>query len=141
MKKLTEQFSQQGPVAHSASLISLQVIGSQHGSFLLQSSKEPQSHSSPSSTIPFPQFLLTSSCNGENYFNMQSGRKFANDKPHWVYLTSRGHDQFSTHLCNRFDCTLRTCMAERSPIRQLTATLYNRASLCRSIPLLERILV
>lgn len=58
----TWQFSQHGPLAHSASLTSLHVIGSQHGSRLLQSSNDPQSHSSPSSTIPFPQFLLAPSC-------------------------------------------------------------------------------
>ena len=58
---LTWQFSQQGPVAHWASFISLHVMGSQQGSFFAQSSKVPQSHSSPSSTMPLPQFLRTSS--------------------------------------------------------------------------------
>lgn len=54
MGKLTVQFWQHGPVAQIASCLSLQVIGSQHGSFLGQSSIVPQSHSSPSSTIKFP---------------------------------------------------------------------------------------
>lgn len=52
--KLTVQLLQHGPVAQIASCLSLQVIGSQHGSFLGQSSIVPQSHSSPSSTIKFP---------------------------------------------------------------------------------------
>lgn len=53
---VTWQFSQHGPLAHSASFTSLHVIGSQHGSRLLQSSNDPQSHSSPSSIRPLPQF-------------------------------------------------------------------------------------
>lgn len=53
---VTWQFSQHGPLAHSASFTSLHVIGSQHGSRLLQSSNDPQSHSSPSSITPLPQF-------------------------------------------------------------------------------------
>lgn len=56
---LTLQLEQQAPAAHSASDFSLQVIPSQHGS-AIQSSKEPQSHSSSSSIILLPQFLLTS---------------------------------------------------------------------------------
>lgn len=59
--ELTRQLSQQGPEAHSASFFNLHVIGSQQMSCLLHSSNVPQSHSSPSSTIAFPQFLRISS--------------------------------------------------------------------------------
>lgn len=45
--------SQHFPVAHTAPAVSLQVLASQH--LVLQSSCSPQSHSSPSSTNPFPQ--------------------------------------------------------------------------------------
>lgn len=58
---LTLQLSQHRPFAHSASLFSLHVIASQHGS-LSHSSKLPQSQSSSSSTILLPQFRRTSSC-------------------------------------------------------------------------------
>lgn len=60
---LTLQSLQQGPDAHSASVVSLQVIGSQQGSYSLHSSIDPQSHCSPSSITLFPHDLLISSYN------------------------------------------------------------------------------
>jgi hypothetical protein len=51
----TLQLSQHGPGEHSASLFSLQVTASQHGSEFAQSSALPQSQSSPWSTTPLPQ--------------------------------------------------------------------------------------
>lgn len=59
-KYFTLQSLQQGPVAHCASEVSLQVIGSQQGSYSWHSSIDPQSHCSPSSITLFPQDLLTS---------------------------------------------------------------------------------
>lgn len=57
---LTLQSLQQGPVAHWASVVSLQVIGSQQGSNSWHSSIDPQSHCSPSSITLLPHDLLTS---------------------------------------------------------------------------------
>lgn len=62
-KYFTLQSLQQGPVAHCASEVSLQVIGSQQGSYSWHSSIDPQSHCSPSSITLFPQDLLTSTWN------------------------------------------------------------------------------
>ena len=62
IRLFTLQSSQQGPAAHSASITSLQVIPSQQGSFM-HSSMVPQSHSSSSSTIPFPHVRKYSFCN------------------------------------------------------------------------------
>jgi len=60
---LTLQSLQQGPDAHSASVVNLQVIGSQQGSYALHSSIGPQSHCSPSSITLFPHNLLISNYN------------------------------------------------------------------------------
>lgn len=61
-KYFTLQSLQQGPDAHSASEVSLQVIGSQQGSSSWHSSIDPQSHCSPSSITLFPQDVLTTTC-------------------------------------------------------------------------------
>jgi len=55
----TLQSLQQGPVAHSASVVNLQVIGSQQGSSSWHSSIVPQSHCSPSSITLFPHLLIS----------------------------------------------------------------------------------
>lgn len=59
----TLQLLQHGPEAHSASVVSLQVIGSQQGSLSWHSSIVPQSQSSPSSTILFPHVRRITNCN------------------------------------------------------------------------------
>jgi len=69
---LTLQSLQQGPVAHSASVVSLQVIGSQQGSYSLHSSIDPQSHCSPSSITLFPHDLLISNYNPKQIPNRLS---------------------------------------------------------------------
>lgn len=55
----TLQSLQQGPVAHSDSVVNLQVIGSQQGSSSLHSLIVPQSHCSPSSITLFPHLLIS----------------------------------------------------------------------------------
>ncbi|MPC28174.1 hypothetical protein E2C01_021368 [Portunus trituberculatus] len=56
VKRTPNKLSQQGPVAQSDSSLRRQVTGSQHGSMRSHSSLEPQSHCSPSSTRPLPQW-------------------------------------------------------------------------------------
>lgn len=71
----TLQSLQQAPDAeHSDSLVSLHVIGSQHGSFFRQLSKPPQSHSSLSSTILLPHFC----CEFVTYNDVYRGNEHTN---------------------------------------------------------------
>lgn len=81
---LTLQSLQQGPVAHSASVVSLQVIGSQQGSYSLHSSIDPQSHCSPSSITLFPHDLLIS-----NYKRKQIPNRL---QKHWSNLLHGSFD-------------------------------------------------
>jgi len=94
----TLQSLQQGPVAHSASVVNLQVIGSQQGSSSWHSSIVPQSHCSPSSITLFPH-LLISNCISKadlvtitrDYTNLM--RFYA----HWA-LNSFGRDRSCNNL-------------------------------------------
>lgn len=86
----TLQSLQQGPVAHSASVVNLQVMGSQQGSNSWHSSIVPQSHCSPSSITLFPHVLLSIS----NWTNPKSIiriplRVLLNSKCEWNNPASR----------------------------------------------------
>lgn len=78
MEKLTLQLSQHNPAAHWASVFSLQVMLSQHGS-CSHSSLVPQSHSSSSSTILLPQFRRSIS----NYENNNKKKTFQCKQPYF----------------------------------------------------------
>lgn len=132
IKNFTLQFLQQEPDAeHSASLTSLHVIGSQHGSFFWQLSNPPQSHSSFSSTILLPHFC----CKLVTYTNTSNVLKYSDDfstlkiiitniflysrsLPHSVYWANTYFEFLGIRLCNRWDCSRWICTAEYFPCLQ-----------------------